>query len=1413
MRKIILLFSILFLWTCGGGDKTTGPEEPPIVINLTSLTGQAQKGPFNNGTSINVAELTNTLSPTGRNFSSAITDNTGRFSVANVQLESPYVELRANGFYFNEVSNELSEAQLTLYALSNLTGKTSLNVNIITHLEKNRMITLMSGDNPQTFAQAKNNAQEAIFAIFDYSRANVPDSELLDISQGGAANAKLLAISAILQGDLTVAQMSELLANISTDIATDGTLDDASLRATLINNSKNLDMAQIRGNLVARYASLGISATIADFETEINQFLKPPVVQDIGLSVDEDTTINITLTGSDPEGESITYSLVDDSNNATVTLNGNVASYTPDTHFNGTDTFTYKANDGTSDSNLGTVTITVNAVDDDPNTNDIAVTTDEDNAIDISLTADEYDGDSYSFAIITDVSNGTSSLNGTVVTYTPNQDWNGTDTFTFEATDDTGRTMNVATATITVNPINDAPVANDITNQTTDENRMMQLDITLDATDVDGDALTYGVAGTNNGSVTINDNIATYVPNQDWNGTDTFTYNANDSTVDSNTATITITVNSVNDAPVIIPAANNGTTIMSEDGSMYEQFTATDVDGDDVTLSIVTNPVYATITNFTNNDPDCPGNCASFTYTPNTNWNGTDTFTYKANDGTVDSDIATHTFIVNAVNEGAIANTVSSSTDEDVQTDYINLRLFDPDNGMGDVDPKLVDLPEGWEGGFNWYNFSVEGATISSSQNFININIDDPFNNYDLIIGLQFDGSNWIHYPLTTDSQWDQFDPFSTLESLILNISDHLNVYPWVDTLEEALDFFTNDSGGIWGGHGYSDYNIWFRPKLNYNGTQIISYYGKTSCCGDGNVSTITLTVNPVDDAPVANNITSSVDEDMTGHTVTIVGDSEGGSDVDGDTLTFSIVTPPSNGSIYNESGGGIPDGDALVAGDALTSSFTIYNPNANYNGTDTFTFKANDGALDSNVGTVTMNVNPTNDPPTAQNVGVVTRENVPVALTLSGSDIDPGTSLTYIVSSQPSNGTLITSDNINFIYTPNTGYIGLDGASYVANDGETNSNTANILISVIAGSAPIAGNGTYALSYDSSTTYEIELSGNASDPDLDPMTYVIDSQPSIGSVTLDGSLVTYTIDESEIGNSYSTSFTWYANDGANNSNIATLTIEADLILGGYIVDISEYDHDAYTSNFSSGLRTAQVSYLGERNTGSTDFFIGNREGNVNVKAFARDFDRFDYWQGDYSLEINFNETSLAYDYIYEWVNGFVPFAMYLHDNATGERTQIFAAFWDINADGQWNYTTEHIEPVYGYNVYEPIYAFVPTDISNPYDPTNIGTYSADNDLTTSGGCGWGSEGSCNFVTPSGIQVGYPFVTALFIADANNSLDIIFKPPTATNHSVSGTGYTTGSAIFFKTERSSSRSAQQEPFQIPMRYNQGWIEK
>ena len=634
MRNFWLILSVLWLWTCsGGGDKATGPEEPPIVINLTSLGGQAQKGPFNNGTAINIAELTSTLSPTGRNFSSAITDNTGRFAVANVQLESPYVELRANGFYFNEVTNEISDAQLTLFAISNLTGKTSLNVNILTHLEKNRIVNLMSGDNPKTFAQAKLQAQEEVLAIFDYSRANVPESELLDISQDGAANAKLLAMSAIIQGDLTVGQMSQLLANMSTDIASDGTLDDTNLRNTLIENSKNLDMEEVRSNLVAHYTSLGISATIPDFETEVNQFLKPPVANDMSASTGEDTPINITLAGSDPEGESLTYTILE-VNNATVTLNGNVANYTPNVNFNGTDTFTYYVNDGISDSNIATVTMTVSAEDDDPNTQNAAATTDEDVAVELQLTAEEYDGDNYSIGIISQPSNGSVTLDGANATYTPNQDYNGTDSFTFEATDDTGRVMNVGTATITINPVNDAPVLT-TTSVSVSVDEEQSVSFTIDATDVDGDQLTFIATNQDaqnqpiviDGTVNTNGNTFIYTPysNDSYelpegsSREDFFYYYAQDSSGEKTQyGSAYISVTGVDD----LPHADNLDISLNENSNVYITLTSTDPDGgsnESIDYEITQSPTNGSVS-LNNNIVE---------YTPNSDFYGNDSFKFK----------------------------------------------------------------------------------------------------------------------------------------------------------------------------------------------------------------------------------------------------------------------------------------------------------------------------------------------------------------------------------------------------------------------------------------------------------------------------------------------------------------------------------------------------------------------------------------------------------------------------------------------------------------------------------------------------------------------------------------------------------------------------------------------------------------
>tara|TARA_B100001123_G_C15299406_1_gene1020482 strand:- start:82 stop:2523 length:2442 start_codon:yes stop_codon:yes gene_type:complete len=272
-----------------------------------------------------------------------------------------------------------------------------------------------------------------------------------------------------------------------------------------------------------------------------------PTVQNINVATNEDSPIAVDLVGSDPQNLALTFSIVEQPSNGTFSYSGSAGTYTPNANYNGTDTFTYVATNGTRTSNIATVSIVINPVDDNPNTMDVSATTDEDNAIDITLSAEEFDGDSIQFNVKDNPTNGTVSIGGPFnnqATYTPNADWYGTDTFTFEAVDVNGKKiLNTATATITVNPINDGPQSNDVS-ATTDED--VEVTISLDASDVEGDSFNYSiVSDVSHGSTTLENGVVTYTSNTDWSGTDTFTYKANDGTDDGNTATVTITVNNL----------------------------------------------------------------------------------------------------------------------------------------------------------------------------------------------------------------------------------------------------------------------------------------------------------------------------------------------------------------------------------------------------------------------------------------------------------------------------------------------------------------------------------------------------------------------------------------------------------------------------------------------------------------------------------------------------------------------------------------------------------------------------------------------------------------------------------------------------------------------------------------------------
>jgi hypothetical protein len=297
--------------------------------------------------------------------------------------------------------------------------------------------------------------------------------------------------------------------------------------------------------------------------------------------------------------------------------------YTPAANYNGADSFTFKANDGSLDSNVATVSITVNAVNDAPVAGGQTVSTNEDTAVGITLSATDIDSATLTYNR-SNPSHGTLTGSGPNLTYTPAANYNGPDSFTFTASDGAAGS-NVATVSITVAPVNDAPIAN---SQGVSTNEDTALPITLGVSDGDSAPLTVSVmAGPSHGTLSGTAPNLTYTPAANYNGADSFTFKANDGALDSNVATVSITVNAVNDPPV----ADNQSKNVVENTATQITLTGTDVEGTALTYAIVAQPAHGTLS----------GSAPNVTYTPQVNYEGPDSFTFRASDGSLTSNTAT----------------------------------------------------------------------------------------------------------------------------------------------------------------------------------------------------------------------------------------------------------------------------------------------------------------------------------------------------------------------------------------------------------------------------------------------------------------------------------------------------------------------------------------------------------------------------------------------------------------------------------------------------------------------------------------------------------------------------------------------------------------------------------------------------
>jgi VCBS repeat-containing protein len=287
-----------------------------------------------------------------------------------------------------------------------------------------------------------------------------------------------------------------------------------------------------------------------------------------------------------------------------------------------------------------------------PVANDNAFSTNEDTSLSGNVVGDDTDGDgdALTATLGTGTTNGTLSLspNGDF-TYTPNANFCGTDSFTYSVSD--GTASDDATVTITVTCVNDAPTADDDSNSTAEDTPVSGSVAGNDTSvDVEGDPLTFSLgSGPSNGSVVFDAaGSYTYTPNANFCGTDSFTYSISDGTA-SDSATVTITVTCVNDAPV----ANDNNHTTPEDTAVSGVATASDVDGDTLTYALGSVPSNGTVT-FNSN--------GSYTYTPNANYNGPDSFTFTVSDGNGGSDTGQVNINVTPVNDVPVCTAAAPST-------------------------------------------------------------------------------------------------------------------------------------------------------------------------------------------------------------------------------------------------------------------------------------------------------------------------------------------------------------------------------------------------------------------------------------------------------------------------------------------------------------------------------------------------------------------------------------------------------------------------------------------------------------------------------------------------------------------------------------------------------------------------------
>jgi len=246
-RWILPAFALgtIFMAACSdsGSDTAGTSEEAEGITAVTDweVAGVSQKGPFVTGSAVTVQELDGiTLKQTGKSFKGSIKSDKGDFAIKDINLKSQYAILEASGYYRDEISGKKSSAPVTLRALTDLSNRKTVNINLLTHLEYERVSYLVA-DKKMPIADAKAQAESEVFASFAIE-GEFAESEDLNIFKSGDGNAALLAVSVLLQSDVDVAGLTERMGEFSIALAEGGSWDDADTKTAIADWACDVDL-------------------------------------------------------------------------------------------------------------------------------------------------------------------------------------------------------------------------------------------------------------------------------------------------------------------------------------------------------------------------------------------------------------------------------------------------------------------------------------------------------------------------------------------------------------------------------------------------------------------------------------------------------------------------------------------------------------------------------------------------------------------------------------------------------------------------------------------------------------------------------------------------------------------------------------------------------------------------------------------------------------------------------------------------------------------------------------------------------------------------------------------------------------------------------------------------------------------